>query len=78
MFWEQFLANYLSSVLAGLTLAAVGGVSWIIYKRGSKQKQNVSQTNLRGPNVAINAQQVNFNTTTKDDKEITKDLVSKQ
>jgi len=72
---EEFFINYLSSVLAGLTLGFLGfGIYKIFLNKKSKNiiKQKLKQFNKKGQNININ---INSTETTKVAKEILKGII---
>lgn len=87
MFWEQFWSNYLSSVLAGITLGALGGGGYFLYyKKMTKKKQNIKQggvgiqaDNIENLNVEIKDTKSSSVAQNKEDiKKITEEYAKRQ
>jgi len=84
MFWEQFWANYLSSVLAGITLGLIGVGAYKSFK-SLKKNQNILQFAQKGANINIQSDStapVNIkiinSPTTEDDKQISSKYVERE
>jgi len=78
LFWENFLANFLSSVAAGIILLLLGGGAYKVYKKylikTDIKQENVIQKSEVSQNTVIK-KQININLTEKKDEEIVKKLI---